>query len=66
MKQMKQFDKDKIATIIPVLLNLVYGVLLVYLHYNQTLYVDKDCVKPVETKAEKTTTEKQPVYKGME
>ena len=40
MKQMKQFNKDKIATIILVLLNLVYGVLLVYLHYNQTLYVE--------------------------
>ena len=40
MKQMKQFNKDKIATILLVLLNLVYGVLLVYLHYNQTLYVE--------------------------
>lgn len=38
MKQINKFSKDKIGTIILVILNLIYGGLLVYLHYNQTFF----------------------------
>ena len=38
MKQMSKFSKDKIGTIFLVILNLIYGGLLVYLHYNQIFF----------------------------
>ena len=38
MKQSKKISKDKIGTIVLILLNLIYAGLLVYLHYNQTLF----------------------------
>lgn len=38
MKQTKKFSKDKIGTIVLIILNLIYGGLLVYLHYNQTFF----------------------------
>ena len=38
MKQMSKFSKDKIGTIFLVILNLIYGGLLVYLQYNQIFF----------------------------
>lgn len=38
MEQKKKWTKDKVGTILLIILNLIYGVLLVYLHYNQTLF----------------------------
>lgn len=39
MKTTKQLTKDNAYTIILLAINFIYGALLVYLHYNQTLYV---------------------------
>lgn len=39
MKTNKWLTKERISTMILLAINLIYGVLLVYLHYNQTLYV---------------------------
>lgn len=38
MEKKKQLTKDNIGTIVLMILNLIYGALLVYLHYNQTLF----------------------------
>ena len=46
MKLIDKFSKDKIATLVLVIINLIYGGLLVYLHYNQTLY---EVGKPFES-----------------
>ena len=39
MKTNKWLTKERISTMILLAINLIYGILLVYLHYNQTLYV---------------------------
>lgn len=46
MEQSKKFSKDKIITILLMIANLIYGGLLVYLHYNQTLF---EVGKPFES-----------------
>ena len=38
MEQNKKLSKESIGTLLLVILNLIYGGLLVYLHYNQTLF----------------------------
>lgn len=38
MEKTKKWTKDKWLTIGLILINIVYGILLVYLHYNQTLF----------------------------
>ena len=38
MEQNKIFSKDKIGTVLLIIINLIYCGLLVYLHYNQTLF----------------------------
>ena len=39
MKTNKWLTKEHISTMILLAINIIYGILLVYLHYNQTLYV---------------------------
>ena len=46
MKQINKFSKDKIGTLFLVILNLIYGGFLVYLHYNQTFF---EIGKPFES-----------------
>ena len=46
MKQINKFSKDKIGTLVLVILNLIYGGFLVYLHYNQTFF---EIGKPFES-----------------
>lgn len=38
MEQKKQWTTDKVGTLLLVIVNLIYAFLLVYLHYNQTLF----------------------------
>lgn len=38
MEQNKKWTIDKVGTILLIIFNLIYGALLVYLHYNQTLF----------------------------
>lgn len=46
MTQENKFSKDKIGTIVLIILNLIYGGFLVYLHYNQTFF---EIGKPFES-----------------
>ena len=46
MKRINKFSKDKIGTLVLVILNLIYGGFLVYLHYNQTFF---EIGKPFES-----------------
>ena len=46
MKQTTKISKDKMGTLVLIILNLIYGGLLVYLHYNQTLF---EVGKPFES-----------------
>ena len=38
MEQKNSLTKDTIGTIVLIIINFIYGALLVYLHYNQTLF----------------------------
>lgn len=38
MEQKKHLTRDNIGTIVLIIINIIYGALLVYLHYNQTLF----------------------------
>ena len=38
MEQKKKWTIDKVGTIALVAVNILYGILLVYLHYNQILF----------------------------
>lgn len=40
MEKTKRLTNDKVLTLGLILINMIYGALLVYLHYNQTLFVE--------------------------